>query len=83
MIEPKTEARFTLSLPPEIYQELKGYAEAHNLSLKEVVRQALKFGLVAIKISEDPNADLFIKEKVTEAGQKEAVVKETRLKFIW
>ncbi|MBV9789516.1 MAG: hypothetical protein JOZ51_15125 [Chloroflexi bacterium] len=76
------EQRYTLTLPSEIYEELKGQAEKRGLSIKEAVRQCLKIGLVAMKVDEDPNAEMFIKEKIQDAsGVSE--IKETRLQFIW
>ena len=75
------EQRYTLSLPIEIYQELKTQADKHDISIKDAVRQCLKFGLVAIRIAEDPDADLIIREKVT--SEKGVNARETRLEFVW
>lgn len=76
------ESRYTLSLPSEIYNELKGMAEQRGVSIKEVVRQSLKFGLVAIKLEEDPNTEIIIRERLPGTG-KDADFRETRLQFIW
>lgn len=77
-----SEQRYTLALPAEIYDEIKVQAERRNMSIKEMVRQCLKFGLVAMKLDEDPNTDLYIKEQVP-SSDGTAQVKETRLKFVW
>src|SRR5215217_7480749 len=58
------ESRYTLSLPTEIYNELREIAERRGLSVKDVVRQCLKIGLVAIKLDEDPDKELLVKEKL-------------------
>jgi hypothetical protein len=74
--------RFTLSLPLEIYDELKKEAEKRRTSLKEVVRQCLKFGLVGMKLDEDPNTELLIREKPTGSTDSKETI-ETKIKFIW
>jgi hypothetical protein len=77
-----SEQRYTLALPTEIYDEIKAQADRRGMSIKELVRQCLKFGLVAIKLDEEPNTDLFIKERVSNSDGSEQT-KETRLKFVW
>jgi 5,10-methylene-tetrahydrofolate dehydrogenase/methenyl tetrahydrofolate cyclohydrolase len=77
------EQRYTLSLPPEIYKELREQAKSHNMSIKEVVRQCLKIGLLTIKVSENPRAELFVREELPQADNTENVVKETRLQIVW
>lgn len=78
-----SEKRYTLSLPPVIYNEIREQAERNNTTIGEVVRQVLKFGLAAIELQADPNTELIIREKVTAAGGTETEVRETRLKFIF
>ncbi len=76
--------RYTLSLPADVYKELEKLAEERGVTTNEVVRQCLKFGLVAMKIDEDPTSELFVKEKVPRAGDHNTVdVRETRLQFVW
>ena len=77
-----TEARYTLTLPTEIYNELRELAEQRGISIKDAVRQCLKIGLVAVKLDEDPDKELIIKEKI---HGKEGVdsFREVRLQFIW
>jgi hypothetical protein len=76
--------RYTLSLPAEVYKELEKLAEQRSVTTNEVVRQCLKFGLVAMKIDGDPATELFVKEKVPRAGDHNTVdIKETRLQFVW
>lgn len=69
-----SETRYTLTLPAEIYEELRLQAEKRGTSIKDLVRQSLKIGLLAMKLEENPETGLFIKEQV-ESG----VVRETRL----
>ena len=76
------ETRYTLALPSEIYEELRKEADKREMSIKEIVRQCLKFGLIGLKIGDDPNTDLLIREKVASGGGDEAAVRETRLQFI-
>ncbi len=78
-----SEKRYTLSLPPVIYNEIREQAERNNTTIGEVVRQVLKFGLAAIELQSEPNTELIIREKVTAAGGGETEVRETRLKFIF
>ena len=73
--------RYTLSLPSEIYDSLRDHAEKHGTSIREVVRQCLKFGLIGIEISENPNLELYMKEQSTDSASE--IVQETRLQFIW
>ena len=77
------EQRYTFGLPDEVYEELRAQAEKHGISLKEVVRQALKFGLVAMKLEEDPNVDLYVREKIQNGDSGRVEIKESLLKFIW
>jgi metal-responsive CopG/Arc/MetJ family transcriptional regulator len=70
--------RYTLSLPAELYGELKELAEHRGVSTNEMVRQCLKFGLVAMKIDGDPNAELFIRETQGNGSG----FRDTRLVFI-
>ncbi len=60
----KTAQKYTLSLPPALYQELSEEAARQERSIREIVVSCLKIGLIAIKVNEDPNTELFIREKV-------------------
>ena len=76
--------RYTLPLPEEIYNEIKAQAEKHDKSMKEVLRQCLKFGLTAMKIEDDPNADIYFKEIVqTQDTDAQPIVKEQIVRFMW
>ena len=78
-----SEKRYTLSLPPVIYNEIREQADKNKTTIGEVVRQVLKFGLAAIEIQSDPNSELIIRERVPTTGGAETEVRETRLKFIF
>lgn len=79
--------KYTLSLPKVIYEELKGIARERDTSIKEVVRQCLKFGLVAIKIDADPDAEIIIRRYARSGGQdggdSSEPPQDTLLQFIW
>ena len=77
------EQRYTLALPAMVYEELRKEADAHDVSIKEVVRQALKFGLVAMKLEADPNVDIIIRERIPTENNGGTQIKESHLKFIW
>ena len=70
-----TEQRYTLTLPAEIYEELRIQAERRGMTIKELVRQCLKLGLIAIKLEETPDSGLFIKERLPDSDG----IRETRL----
>ncbi len=73
--------RYTLSLPDQIYEELRIKADKHGTSIKEVVRQCLKVGLIAIEVNENPSTDLLIRERSSNGDSSE--VKETLVQFLW
>lgn len=68
------ETRYTLTLPSKIYEELQKQAQARGSSVKDLVRQSLKLGLLAMELESNEKAGVFIKETV-EPG----VIRETRL----
>lgn len=70
-----TEQRYTLTLPSEIYEELRIQAERRGMSIKELVRQCLKLSLLAVKLEEQPNTGLFIREALPDSDS----FRETRL----
>lgn len=76
-----SDTRYTLSLPTPIYEDIRQIAEKHNTTIKEVVRQCLKFGLIAMKIDADPNAEIYFREQVNQNGDTET--RETRVQFLW
>jgi hypothetical protein len=73
--------KYTLSLPAVIYEELRTVAEKHDSSIKDVVRQCLKFALIAIKLDDDPNFSIVFRERVKK-GENEFEYKETQVKFM-
>lgn len=78
--------KYTLSLPKEIYEELRGYSMQHGVSIKDVVRQCLKFGLIAMKVDGNPNKEIIFRERepvVGQNGQQEFRIQDTRIKFVW
>ncbi len=79
--KPQTK-KYTLSLPTEIYHELDERATKHNTSIKDIVRQCLKFGLIAMKVEDDPNSDIIFRERVKTGVQNGDPVFETRDTYV-
>ena len=76
--------RYTPSLPEEIYNEIKAQVKKHDKSMKEVLRQCLKFGLTAMKIEDDSNANIYFKETVqTPNADVQPIIKEQIVRFMW
>ena len=69
------EQRYTLTLPAEIYEELKVLADQRKTTIKDLVRQSLKLALLAMKLEDDPNAGIYLKERLPDSDS----VRETRL----
>lgn len=79
-----TQQRYTLSLPEAIYEEIRLKSDKHNTSIREVVRQCLKLGLIAMEISENPDKALIIREKQKhQNGSNDPIFEDTKLEFIW
>lgn len=74
-----TEARYTLAMPADLYNELRRIAERESVTIKDVVRQCLKVGLIAAQIDEDPSRELIMREHFEDSGR----VEDTRIKFLW
>lgn len=70
------EQRYTLTLPTDLYEQLRQEADRRGLSIKELTRQCLKFSLYAMDIDARSDADLLIREHVGET------TRETLLKFL-
>jgi hypothetical protein len=78
--------KYTFALPEDLYDELKAQADRHDVSITEVIRKCLKFGLIGLKTSEDSRLKLYIKErieKLQENGQTVEEDKEAMLQFVW
>lgn len=76
--------RYTLPLPEAIYNEIQALAEMHDRSMKDVLQQCLKFGLTAMKISDDPNSEIVFRETLQQKGANDMpVVRESIVKLIW
>lgn len=76
----KESQKYTLSLPVEIYEELKETADRYDTSVKNLVRQCLKFALIGIKVNEDPDSEIIFREGVEVDGRVET--RDTRVKFL-
>ena len=62
--------RYTLVLPHELYDEVKRIADVRHISVVELFRKFLRLGILAMKLEDDPESALIIRE-----GDKEQVVK--------
>lgn len=70
--------RYTVSLPTELYNELKMQSESQNVSIRDVLIRCIKVGLVAMKTDTDPDMEIIVREYIS--GEDESrVSKETRL----
>lgn len=49
--------------------------------MKDIVSVCLKAGLVALELEEDPNSELFVRERVKQ--DEEEVTKETLIQIVW
>jgi hypothetical protein len=72
------EKRYTLTLPEELYTELTNQAKRRGATVKDLVRQSLKLGLLAIKLEDNPNTGLFLKEQMPDSDS----IRETRLLLV-
>ncbi|MCB0105783.1 MAG: hypothetical protein KDE53_07735 [Caldilineaceae bacterium] len=62
--------RYTLVLPHELYDEVKRIADVRHISVVELFRKFIRLGILAMKLEDDPESALIIRE-----GDKEQVVK--------
>lgn len=67
----KSEKRYNLSLPNDLYYELDRIANKHNTTKLEVIRKFIKLGLVAENVESDPNSHLIIKD---DKGERELMI---------
>jgi hypothetical protein len=77
--------KYTVDLPQALYDELKEQADKRDSSMREMLRQCLRFGLIALKIDEDPNADIIFRERVsttTKDGEQLVETRESRVQFL-
>lgn len=70
-----SQQRYTLSLPKDIYDEISEYANKHGVSIKEVVRQYLKFSIVSSRFIDSVNED-FEAEIVLRKKNKDGICEE-------
>jgi hypothetical protein len=52
----------TMTIPPELYDELKVAADARGTTVVELLRKMVKLGLIALAIEADPDAALIVRE---------------------
>lgn len=73
--------KYTLSLPTEIYEKLNEIADKHDTSIKDVVRQVLKIGLVAVDLDDDPESAIIFRKRIKK-GENEYIYDDTQVKFV-
>lgn len=54
--------RYNLSFPIELYNEIKEVADRKQIAVIDLLRRFIKIGLVLIKIEDNPDAALIIRE---------------------
>lgn len=79
----KKSQKYTITLPFDMYEGFSREAEAQDRSIKEVIRRYLQLGMVIMKIILDPNAELFIHERVEIPGSdpKEYEERQTKIQM--
>ncbi len=70
--------RYTLTIPDDLYDELMKLGERNNKTLKESLQMCIKSGLLLMRMAEQENADLVLRER-----QADGTDKETFVKLIW
>ena len=55
-------ARYNLSLPDELLEEIRKVAEENHTTVLEVLRKSIKLGLIAYAVQNKPGSALIIKE---------------------
>ena len=58
--------RYNLALPKELFDELKVAADERGMTVVEVLRKFIKFGLLALDTQDKPGSALIIREGDTE-----------------
>lgn len=53
---------YNLNLPEELFAEVEAIANRRQTTVAAIMRQFVKLGLLAVKIEEDPNMDLLVRE---------------------
>ena len=62
----KATKRYTLVLPEALFDELQGLADTRGTTVADLLRRFVKLGLLAIRVEEDPDSALIIREGGTE-----------------
>jgi hypothetical protein len=63
MVTKQTELkRYNLTLPAELFDEIQQLADERHTTVVDLLRRFIKLGLLAIKLEEDPDAALIIRE---------------------
>ena len=54
--------RYNLVLPQEMFDQLEELAEQYHITVIEVLRRFIKLGFLAVKIEQQDNAALLVRE---------------------
>jgi hypothetical protein len=57
--------RYNLALPQELFDELQELADRQHTTVVELIRRFIKLGLIAVRVQENPDAALLIREGET------------------
>ena len=58
--------RYSLVLPEDLYEEVRGLAETRHTTVVEVLRRFVRLGLLVAQVESTPDAALVIREGDTE-----------------
>lgn len=53
---------YNLNLPADLYAEVEAIANRRQTTVAAIMRQFVKIGLLTVKIEEDDNMDLLVRE---------------------
>ena len=59
--------RYNLVLPRDLYDEVSREAEKRGATFIELMRKFIQIGLLTLKVQEDPNAALILREGDTDS----------------
>lgn len=64
------DTEFKLSIPCELYDELKIRAKKQNMTKIDYLRRAIKFGMLGLSVIESADSKLFIEEN----GKRQEII---------
>lgn len=65
------EQRYTLTLPTDLYEQVRALAESRGMSIREAMRQCIQIGLFAGR----KDTDLLVREVRPDGRERETLLK--------